>query len=240
MTVPLIPYDRAIEAARSALLGDLMGEAPISTVGSIRQYHTLLFQRLQRYLWLEARHVSSLSFVKDTEATHDRLLAFMPPREQAFTIEESVQERTIPDRISREEMYFGICDVLRKRSTCLRGKVGCIVVRDRRVIAMGYNGAPLGTPHCFELGCNVPDDQHILGCQRAIHAEANAIAFAARGGVNSDGCEVWCTHGPCLNCAQLMLSAGIVKVHYKTPYRIDDGLRLLDRANVPAVQYHYE
>jgi dCMP deaminase len=142
-------------------------------------------------------------------------------------------------RPSREQVYMEICYVLRKRSTCLRGKVGAILVVDQRIIATGYNGAPPRAPHCFELGCDTsrPGGEHVSGCQRAIHAEANAIAFAARHGARCEGATLICTHGPCLKCAQLIVSAGIAEVIYETPYRLPDGLDLLDQCSVPARRY---
>src|SRR4051794_16830756 len=117
-------------------------------------------------------------------------------------------------RPSREQTYMEICHVLRKRSTCKRGKVGALLVREGRIIATGYNGAPPGAPHCLELGCDVPENNHEAGCQRTIHAEANVIAFAARHGTASLGATLYCTHGPCLKCSQLIISAGICAVTF--------------------------
>lgn len=142
-------------------------------------------------------------------------------------------------RPSREDMFFEMAHALRKRSSCLRGKVGAVVVREKRIVAMGYNGAPPDMPHCYDLGCNVLENNHEAGCQRAIHAEANAIAFAARYGVAIDECAMYCTHGPCLKCAQLIVASGIIAVHYQTPYRLSAGLELLDQANVPAVHHEH-
>jgi len=140
-------------------------------------------------------------------------------------------------RITREAMFFEICDVIRKRSSCKRGQVGCVIVQDNRVVSMGYNGSPPGAPHCFELGCDVEENNHEAGCQRAIHAEANAISYAARAGVSTDGGVLYCTHSPCLKCAQLLLSAGIAGVHYLTPYRRTEGHDLLRDAGVPLLQW---
>jgi dCMP deaminase len=143
-------------------------------------------------------------------------------------------------RPSRDQTYMEICHVLRKRSTCLRGKVGAILVRDRRIVATGYNGAPPGLPHCFELGCNASGNEHVEGCTRAVHAEANVVSFAARTGQRSEGATLYCTHGPCLKCAQLIICAGIERVIYETPYRLDDGLKLLDQASIPTKQFFWD
>lgn len=135
-------------------------------------------------------------------------------------------------RIGRDELFLGIAHLLRTRSTCLRGKVGAVLVLDKRVIGTGYNGAPAGMPNCFEVGCNVRANDHGPGCIRAIHAEANVISYAARFGVRAEGSSLYCTHGPCLKCAQLLLSAGVRELFYQIPYRLPDGLELLDEGHV--------
>lgn len=139
-------------------------------------------------------------------------------------------------RPTRAQTYMEICHVLRKRSTCLRGKVGSLLVSNGRIIATGYNGSPPHAPHCFELGCDVPANDHEAGCQRTIHAEANVIAFAARHGSSTDGSTLYSTHGPCLKCAQLISVAGIAFVVYETPYRLPEGLELLDSLSIPTRQ----
>jgi dCMP deaminase len=131
-------------------------------------------------------------------------------------------------RIGRDELFMGMAHLFRTRSTCVRGKVGAVLVMDKRVIATGYNGAPPGMPHCWELGCDVPANNHQAGCQRATHAEANVVAFAARHGTACQGSTLYCTHGPCRKCAQLVLSAGISELVYQIPYRLPEGLELLD------------
>jgi dCMP deaminase len=155
------------------------------------------------------------------------------------------------------EHFLEVAQVIAAASTCLRGQVGAVIVQDRRAVSMGYNGAPPGMPHCTEVGCKVDETLHHvrkitvpvdlrgdlelvpaeLGCQRAIHAELNAICWAARHGVATDGGIMYCTHGPCLKCAQAMLAAGIVEVHYMTPYRLVDGVNLLNQALVETVSY---
>lgn len=133
------------------------------------------------------------------------------------------------DRISRSELFMEVAHLLRQRSTCSRGKVGAVLTRDNRIIATGYNGAAPGEPHCLDLGCDVHENMHEAGCQRTVHAEANVIAYAARHGQSCEGATLYCTHGACLKCAQLILSAGIANVVYGTPYRLPEGLELLRR-----------
>jgi len=136
--------------------------------------------------------------------------------------------------------FLNIAREIAKASTCSRGQVGAVIVQDRRIVSSGYNGAPPGMPHCTEVGCDVKvwddDSGNVIenqGCQRAIHAELNAIAWAARHGVATDGGIMYCTHGPCLKCAQAILACGLAEVHVLQPYRIPDGEKLLYKALVP-------
>jgi dCMP deaminase len=128
--------------------------------------------------------------------------------------------------------------VIRKRSTCSRGTVGAVAVMDSRVLATGYNGSPPGAPHCTDVECDVPANNHAAGCQRAIHCEANLIAWAARHGVALRGATLYCTHGPCLKCAQLILSAGFTRVVYGVPYRLSDGIDMLTEEKWGGTGHH--
>lgn len=128
-------------------------------------------------------------------------------------------------RPSRDEIYMDIAQTMAMRSTCLRGQVGCAIVLDNRFVSCGYNGAPPGQPHCTPETCRMGADKS--GCARSIHAEANAIAFAARQGISTRGGTMYCTHSPCYDCAKLLGSAGIVKVKYHKLYRLTAGLELL-------------
>lgn len=143
-----------------------------------------------------------------------------------------------------DEWFMEMAQVVAKRSSCTRGQVGAIIVLDRRIISIGYNGSPPGQPECIEVGCDNLvlhdwDDERnsyvavSLGCQRAIHAEANAIAWAARHGLPVDGATMYCSHGPCLGCAKLMASAGIVRSVFGIPYRDPAGVNLLTQMGIP-------
>jgi dCMP deaminase len=141
---------------------------------------------------------------------------------------------TTADRIDPDEMFLDIAEVISKRSTCNRGHIGCVIVRDRRIVSTGYNGSPPGADHCLDVGCEDltlfeakdPDDPHDyaapheLGCQRTIHAEANAIVFAARYGVALQGASMYSTHSPCGKCAQLIVAAGIGVFRWRNDYRL--------------------
>ena len=131
-------------------------------------------------------------------------------------------------RIERYEMYLQIAQVVAKRGTCERLQVGAVIIKDARVISMGYNGNVSGAAHCVHQ-----DDEP---CHTAVHAEANSIAFAARNGVPTDGASIAVTHQPCMECAKLIINSGIVKVIYEKPYRRPEGLNLLLNAGVFVVR----
>lgn len=122
-------------------------------------------------------------------------------------------------RVPREHMLMEMAWAVSGRSTCSRLGVGAVIARDGRVISSGYNGNIVGMNHCY----HVLDEQ----CTTAVHAEANAILFAARYGTATEGAELYTTHEPCHECAKLIINAGISHVVYMTPYRKHEGLELL-------------
>src|SRR3982750_2479265 len=111
-------------------------------------------------------------------------------------------------------MYMGMAQLLSQRSTCLRAHVGALIVVDGRPAGGGYNGAPSGLPECLDVGCAVDDPEQ--GCQRAVHAEANAIAWAARHGVGTHDATMYCTYAPCKACAHLIIAAQFSRFVYQT------------------------
>lgn len=136
------------------------------------------------------------------------------------------------------------------RSTCSRAQVGAVISRNGRTLASGYNGAPKGMPHCDHT-CGCPwvryegDKTHLEDCpsqkpcRNVIHAEANAIAFAARYGVGTDGAEIHCTRIPCLTCAGLIINAGIVRVVWHEEHRDMEGLRRLGEAGLEVIRWDH-
>lgn len=120
------------------------------------------------------------------------------------------------------------------RSTCKRASVGSVIAKDGRIISTGYVGSPSGLAHCTDVDCLQGPDG---GCVRTVHAEANAITFAARHGISTDGSTLYSTHSPCGSCAKLIINAGIVRVVYDQRYRLAGGLHLLMAAGVEAVEY---
>ncbi|MHB1391169.1 MAG: deoxycytidylate deaminase [Thermoleophilia bacterium] len=126
------------------------------------------------------------------------------------------------ERPSWEEYFFQIALQVATRSTCMRRQVGAVLVKDKRLLATGYNGAPKGISHCIEVGClreelKVPSGERHELC-RALHAEQNAIAQAALHGVKIEGATLYCTHQPCSLCAKMIINAGIVEVWFDQGY----------------------
>jgi len=121
-----------------------------------------------------------------------------------------------------DEYFMSITRLVATRSTCLRRSVGAIIVKERRILTTGYNGAPSGLRHCRETGClrqqqGVPSGQRAEIC-RGLHAEQNAIIQAARHGVCISGSTLYCTNQPCLICAKMLINAGIAEIVYEDGY----------------------
>lgn len=125
------------------------------------------------------------------------------------------------DRPSEGEWLLRMAEVTAQRSTCSRLQVGAVLVRSGRLLSTGYNGAPVGEAHCHHT-----DDQP---CTRSVHAEVNALVFAARHGVSTEGASFYVTHAPCYACAGLLINAGVEAVYFRDHYRSKTGLdRLVD------------
>lgn len=121
-----------------------------------------------------------------------------------------------------DSYFMEIAQVVSKRSTCLRRSVGAVIVKNKQILATGYNGTPKGLAHCSEVGClreklNVPSGQNHELC-RGIHAEQNAVIQAAVHGVSIDGGTVYCTHQPCVVCTKILINAGIKRIVFANPY----------------------
>lgn len=129
---------------------------------------------------------------------------------------EEVKEKYI--RPTWDEYFQEIRTAVAKRATCDRGRSGCIIVKDKQILATGYVGAPAGLPHCDEIGHLMKEVLHEDGtkskhCMRTAHAEMNAITNAARNGVKIEGATVYCQMTPCRTCAMAIINAGIKRVH---------------------------
>lgn len=139
-------------------------------------------------------------------------------------------------RPSWDEYFMAITDQVAERATCTRRHIGAILVKDKRILATGYNGVPSGLAHCEEVGClrekrGIPSGtQHEL-C-RGIHAEQNAVIQAARHGIAIDGATCYCTHQPCVLCAKILINAGVKEIVYREPYPDELAQEMLAEAGI--------
>lgn len=145
-----------------------------------------------------------------------------------------------PERPSWDAYFMQIAGLVATRATCPRRSVGAILVRDRRILATGYNGAPSGVAHCPELG---PDHDWPVGCLRAghciraLHAEQNALLQAARNGTTIEGAEVYVTCQPCNTCAKMLINAGVRRVVFEGDYPDDFSLELFRETGMTVERY---
>ena len=144
-------------------------------------------------------------------------------------------------RPSWDEYFMKLVEEVAKRATCDRGRSGCIIVKDKRILCTGYVGSPPGFPHCDEVGHMIKkisddDDTERQHCVRTIHAEQNAICQAARYGLSLNGTTLYCSMEPCRICTMLIISVGITKVIAKRKYHAAaDSRELLAKANIPLI-----
>lgn len=143
-------------------------------------------------------------------------------------------------RPSWDEYFMDIVDLIKSRSTCIRRQVGALIVKDKRILATGYNGAPTGCKHCSDIGClreqlNIPSGQRHELC-RAIHAEQNAIVQAANSGVSVSGGTLYVTIQPCVLCAKMAINAGIKKIVFRGDYPDELSMELLKEAGIRVVR----
>ena len=126
------------------------------------------------------------------------------------------------ERPSWDEYFMEITRLVAKRSTCLRRQVGAVIVKEKNILATGYNGAPSGVAHCIDVGClreslRVPSGERHELC-RGLHAEQNAIIQAAKHGTNIDRATLYCTTMPCIICSKMIINAGISRIVYEEGY----------------------
>lgn len=130
-------------------------------------------------------------------------------------------------RPSETELLLDIAAQVARRSTCSRLSVGAVLARDGRILSTGRNGAPAGMPHCDHSY-----DSH-SSCVSSVHAEANALVFAARYGASSADASMFLTHAPCIGCAGLIINSGVTSVVFSNHYRDTQGVARLESAGVP-------
>lgn len=135
-------------------------------------------------------------------------------------------------RPSKDEYFMQLARTVATRSTCPKASVGALLVKDGSIISTGYNGSPVGEPHCDEAGHNESPDGH---CQRAVHAEMNAILQAAKHGNATKDATLYITHFPCNHCLKAVRNAGIVHIVYDKPYKTDENFISLKHFQVRQV-----
>jgi len=140
-------------------------------------------------------------------------------------------------RLSWNQYFLTITRQVAERSTCNRAKVGAVIVRDKNIIATGYNGAPAGMPHCTDAGCLIyqsktPDGEIEENCFRTIHAEINAIAQAAKNGSSIKDASIYITHTPCIHCLKVLVNTGIKEIFYERPYKLHTLTDILQHTQV--------
>lgn len=127
-----------------------------------------------------------------------------------------------------DEYFIEVARVVATRSTCDRAQVGCVIVRERRILTTGYNGSPAGLPHCTEVGHLLVDGH----CIRTLHAEQNAIMQAALHGISTRNAMLYVTHQPCYHCAKMIVNSGIRQVVHGGQYIDPASLELLEAAGI--------
>ena len=140
--------------------------------------------------------------------------------------------------------FMNITNLVAERSTCIRRAVGAVLVKEKRILSTGYNGAPTGLKHCLEVGClreksGIESGKMHELC-RGIHAEQNAIIQAAYHGVSVNGAVIYCTNQPCSICARMIINAGIQKIYYQSGYADYLAKELLAEAGIELKQINSE
>lgn len=143
-------------------------------------------------------------------------------------------------RPSWDEYFMEVAAVIAKRSTCLRRKVGAVIVKDRKILSTGYNGAPHKVKHCGSTGClraklNVPSGERHEIC-RGIHAEQNAILQAALSGTSIKDAEIYTTTFPCVVCAKMIINSGLNKIYFSGDYPDELSKEMLSEAKVQIIK----
>ena len=139
-----------------------------------------------------------------------------------------------------DDYFLQLAELVASRSTCLRRRVGAVLVRRERIISTGYNGAPRGLAHCLEVGClreekGIPSGQRYELC-RGVHAEQNALINAAYYGVSTQDTVLYCTNQPCIICARMIINAGILRVVHRGNFDDDLALEFMHEAGIELVE----
>lgn len=147
-----------------------------------------------------------------------------------------MKKTTSDKRPSWDEYFLDVAKLVAKRATCLRRSVGAVIVKDKRILATGYNGAPSGLKHCFDIGCmrqklKIPSGQRHELC-RALHAEQNALIQASLYGISVKGSTIYATCQPCVICAKMLINAGIKEIVIAQGYPDKLAMDFLSQAKI--------
>ena len=145
------------------------------------------------------------------------------------------------NRPSWDEYFMEMAELTAKRSTCLRRHVGAVIVKDKHIIATGYNGAPRGVAHCSDIGGCLREEMHVPSGERhelcrALHAEQNAIIQAATLGQSIEEGDIYITNQPCVICAKMIINAGIKRIVVREGYPDELAVKILDEAGLKVVE----
>jgi len=147
-----------------------------------------------------------------------------------------------------DEYFMEVMDAISKRATCGRGRSGCVIAKDKRILMSGYVGSPVGLPHCDDVGhlmkrvIHVDDgNKETEHCVRTVHAEQNAICQAAKQGVSVAGATLYCRMTPCRTCAMLIINCGIARVVCQRKYHAgSESEAMFKEAGVELLYFHEE
>lgn len=139
-------------------------------------------------------------------------------------------------RPSWDEYFMGIADLVKERSTCLRRKVGAVIVKNNRILTTGYNGAPPGVSHCEDVGClrelmHVPSGERHELC-RALHGEQNAVIQAAKYGISIEAATIYTTTYPCVICSKILIASGIKRIVFRGGYPDELSKKFLQESDI--------
>jgi dCMP deaminase len=154
-----------------------------------------------------------------------------------------MQEQIPVDRPSYDEYFMEMAHVVSKRSTCLRRRVGAILVKNKHILSTGYNGAPKGMHHCSEVGClrvnqHIPSGERHELC-RGLHAEQNAIIQAAVFGVSIQGSLLYCTNTPCVVCVKMLINAGVQEIIFAGEYSDKLAKDMIKESGIKITRFKY-
>lgn len=137
-----------------------------------------------------------------------------------------------------DDYFIEVANAISKRATCDRGRSGCVIARDKRILVTGYVGSPAGLPHCDEAGHlfkkTIHEDGHVTQhCVRTVHAEQNAICQAAKSGISIEGATLYCRMTPCITCCMLIINCGIIRVVCEKRYHsAEDSEKMFSEAGI--------